>query len=98
MVMIHFCKHVYRVGVEGQVGALHYPQGIQLVTESPLPKDKLSGICTIQTIYTVGSTYSILQRNGIAPVALFIAIKMSASRIRSSEQKQSDTDSVLFWM
>ena len=61
MIVIHLRQHVYSVGIEGQVWALHDPQSIELVTESSLSKHKLSSIGSVQTVYAVGSTYAVLQ-------------------------------------
>ncbi len=47
MIVIHLRQHVYSVRVEGQVRALHNPQGIQLVTESPLSEHELGSVGAI---------------------------------------------------
>jgi hypothetical protein len=59
--MIHFGQHIDRIGIEYQVRAVYYTQGIELVTQDTLAKDKLSCIRTIETVHAVRPAYPVLQ-------------------------------------
>jgi hypothetical protein len=67
VIMVHFRKHIDRVGVKGQIRVINDPKGIQLMPESALPKHKLRCVCAVETIHTIGPANPVLQKHLAAP-------------------------------
>ena len=61
VVVVHPREHVDCVRVESKIRTIDHPEGIQLMAQSSFSKDKLSRICSVQTVYTVGPTDTVLQ-------------------------------------
>jgi len=63
MIVVHLRQHIDGIRVELQMWTIHNAESIQLVAQRNLPEDKLCSVRTIETVYTIGSADSVLDKD-----------------------------------